>query len=1560
MENISEQFDETKTDDNRMMYEYDKRPTRDLAEREISEDGTKSVIPTDWAGLGLVQDLAMDPFTFSPISPFGRTDRVYSAFQSLRNLGMIKDAYGIEGLRDDEIEAYREKAAVDVKNNRDALIIEAAEAATKLNVSPERITNLLSTPPTVLERETGLEKRSIEVPTEEALESNLDLQMAHLDAAMKMKEDTTDLLIKARIAEQYIDRSEADVKNMGVIQSAMAILSRFLPGADTAKVSLSDPFNVGWNFLSIDTRKKQKEVLQNVMKNVNQDEWKIFLDGLYSTLQDITGDPIAVNDFWKETFGTASVAPALGLGADFFVAAKAAKGLGWVQKIIERNAKAISTAEKVGDTTKVLQEISEGLAAESSADIKTIRKITDTAMDVSKDLINTESYRAVSEGLTQAAEETKLFNDIYQNVIRPEYISQKQEERIQEAVRTWVEEKVAKTPNQNYYDYAQYSFEKDTDGNLLSIIDLATGSDGKQLFASQEAAEKFIKSSPFLKGEAEAIQEMNGWKVRVKLNVPEQGVVLGYSGWEKDKDWKLNRGVAFFRRTLGVPEEAHSQAYALTAGKEAAQTKLKKRVNNVYKNLSKKEKEDVEAVYRQTIHEASKDPNWERPSDDVLKNRFGLNDNQIRYYREGYKISDAALEEKNIYVHHAYSKRGERMLYIKGLEEGRIGKAADKMNKEIFSRNAFIDITKLADEEANGGLYKFGELTENIWKGLEEKGYVAVKLHKPDIVHINGQRIPVKYYIGPREDITSKELPYNLLGYHPEGSRGYTENAGFLKQPNIFNVDGNVLIGTSHTIAADVNPKVLEIQKNELNSVLPIYRKYAEGSLTKAEASIQVNEVTADNKYVKFANIDDMEKNIGQGKLIEDYRYDFEVVRHNEELRQVAEIRARGGIAIDDDIDYADTIFDLSAKDKRGKGLLTTLEDGEVPIVGFSDMIDRNINAIGYNKFTRPYIEYMGRELRQQFSDVIKPQYLNLSDDELLRSSDIFKDIPAGSVNVQRVNAAKNLQQEYKLRTGVKTDFDRYFEDMGTRLAESLGLDKDLWVGQAIEKINPNKLVKSWNWLNTMGWWNIRQALVQANGAYNAVLITPKQASRIASRYMPLRAALAAKTPEQLEEAAKAVSRFGLIKEEEAKGLINHLKRVGVEGAADRLSMYESINAFKGLSDSATMFYREGEKFNAVIAQGAAYLEYIAEHPEVIGRALTNEELLKVAGRGDYIYLAMGRNASSAFEKNALTSALAQFTSYGVSCVEALIGRQLSNPEKLRLLLGNVLAFGTAGTFGGDQYNFYGWLQEQGVNDEVTELLRSGGVNGIIRALGGNIDVKDLGMSLFTSGILGKGKEALDGKGVVDLVKAIPASNGMRVLADLPGTIKEGMSLLIDWVDPKISEQEFISDLKAFYTRDLPSSIGNYTAAYLMYKTGKVYDKKGRITQEDPDAWDIWGRVFGFKRDNNAVYRYVSEILDDSTLLYKDIAESLRTHFIRANDRGEYEEYAQLKETLLYPLSWHDRDQAEVYITDMEREIEDLDTTLYKYWEKHRDKLSWETQERIQEQLDKQGVKVTW
>ena len=1541
---------------------YNEETSKDLAERIISEDGTKQIIPTDWSELDQVREQAMNPNNFSPISPFGRSGRVYSAFQALREKGMIQDAYNVEGVTDDEIGAYREKAAMDVKRDRDDLVIAAAEAAVKLNVAPGTLTQFLLTPPTVMEEATGLEKKSIETPTEEALETNTDLKMAQVDSAMKMQDDITDLFIKSRIAQQYIDKSTEDVKNMNVVSTAMSMLARWLPGAETIKANVTDPLNVGWSFLTINERKKQKEAIKQVMLNSTEDEWKIFLEGLHQTLNELTNDPVAVNDFWKETFGTPSVQSVINLGVDAAIGLKMFAAPKLVDKIIARNAKDISTAEKIGDTKKVLEEVSKNLtgatALEVGADIKTLKKITDTAVDMQKDLVNTESYRAAAEKLTRGSSETKLFADTYREVITPKYIGDQQQKNLEEAVREWAKEQVSKTPVQNYYDYAQYSFEKDANGNLWSYIDVATGSDGKQLFANKEAAEKFINSSPFLKGEAEALQEVNGWKVRVKLNVPEQGVILGYSGWEKDKDWKLNRGVRFFRRTLGIPREAAGQDYALITGKDTAKTKLWRNFNDTAKKLSKDEMNSVESVYRQSIYEAAEDPDWKRYSDEILKDRFNLNETQRDLLREYYKVSDAAALEKDLQLNHSLTRKGMRALYIDGEEGFKIGKRAEKMNKEVFSRNSFIDVSKI-DEEGNG-VYKFGELTEETWKDLEDKGYVAVKLWKPEVIMLNNKRVPITYYIGPREKITSKELPQGLIGFHPEGSRGYDESSVFLKQPNIYDNDGVTLVGTSYTKAADVDYKKVQTQAKELNEVLPIYRKYKEGSLDSTSASIQINEATAGNKYVRFASVDDLEKNIGKGKLIEDYRYNFEAVRSNEELQQVAEIKARGGIPLTDSEDYDDILYDLSAKDKRGKGLLMTFENEYTPIAGFSDMMERNINSIAYNRFQRPYIEYMGRSLRQQFGDLIKPQYLNLSDDELLRNGEIFKDIPAGSPNVQRVSAAKNLQSDYKLRTNVKTDYDRFFENVGVQLAEKLGLDKDSIIGKTVKDLEPNKLLKSWNWLNTMGWWNVRQAIVQAAGAYNVALISPVQAPRIMSRYMPLRAAIAAKTEKQIEASVEAVSRFNLINKKEATGLVDYLRRVDAGNTEGRLSSYEAIKALEGISNSSTMFFREGEKFNAVSAHGAAYLEYIAKHPEAAGRALTNDEMVDVATTANYYYLTMGRNASSEFEKFPLTSALAQFSSFAQSSIEALIGKQLTAGQKTRLLVGNLLGFGTAGTIGTPMYTYYSWLQDQGVSPEVTETMRTGGFNALIRAAGGNIDISDLGMGILTTGILGKSKDAWDSRGVVDLVRAIPSVNGMRVLADLPGTIKDGMTTIINWVDPHATDEKVIGDLKALYTRNIPSSLGNYIAAYLMYKTGNMYDKKGRLTQEDPTAWDIWGKIFGFTRDTNAVYEYVTEVLKDETKLYDDIAESLRREYIKAHEENEYGRYLQLKEILLHPLTSYQQEEAEVRITDMERSIEDLDTTIYNYWDRTRDRLPWNLQDKIERQLEVQGVKPTW
>ena len=162
--------------------------TIDLKRRIETPEGDLQ-IPSDWSAIEQLKQQPMNPNYTRPISRFERLEQPYTLFQSLREKRMIRDAYGVEDAEDNDIAGFRSLAASEVKQQEDELVIDAAEAGVRSNVNPQIVTDFLNNPPNIMNEKTGLEKKSIENPMEEALQENLDLEMFHTDSALKMEDE---------------------------------------------------------------------------------------------------------------------------------------------------------------------------------------------------------------------------------------------------------------------------------------------------------------------------------------------------------------------------------------------------------------------------------------------------------------------------------------------------------------------------------------------------------------------------------------------------------------------------------------------------------------------------------------------------------------------------------------------------------------------------------------------------------------------------------------------------------------------------------------------------------------------------------------------------------------------------------------------------------------------------------------------------------------------------------------------------------------------------------------------------------------------------------------------------------------------------------------------------------------------------------------------------------------------------------------------------------------------------------------------------------------------------
>lgn len=1498
-------------------------------------------IPTEWA---------VEANYVPTVTPAELPHMVYTEQQRRKEEAMQKDAYGYSTpVRD--FGNVRFMAAEEIKQNREDLVIAAAEKASDLGVHPEVIKEFLGVEVSDRLKDVSLEIQSIENPTIEALNENEDLRAFYEDASNDALGSFSHYMTQGQIIEKFLNKAEDVRSDEEAVRWGTYLLAQTIPFYEWTKIKTVDPLDVGFKFLSAGTRQEQMNIVWDAAKKMSPEDFYSYCTGLDNALREATKDPYAVKSFWEGMLQ----GPTIGEDFDALLDATTIGGYGLIKRFASRGAKSISAINKVGDKKKIAQDTKDLLTAkktgavlEAASEEKLISNLTDTAIHPTPDVQNAMGGRNATKDVahSEALEDVTL--KTYNSFIKPTALTEEDAVRQLDAWKRYTEDRIVhKAGKKDVLDNVKISAERNEKGELVGIVDLGTGSNGSYTFvdeaSAQAAAKKYL---PFLKGEYTVFPDANGWKVRAKMSVPDQGYIV--RDWEKNKEFKGSGATTFATGRIWIPGEYHAQDTALIAGKGARQNLLDSEYLKIARKLSKEEEAGLDAIYAQGISEEA------RYSDEVLRDRFNATDRQIEAYRAGYKLSDLNAASINGAVRHKFVQQGYRDISAGG--EHWLGKHIDGIKQEDYLRSTFKDAS-------NGKVYDVGDMSEEMWRTLEKNNdYVMVRLKAPELEYIDDDTtVPVQFIIAPRDMMKSSELPNWIIGWHDEGHRFYDENMLFAKQPVTFN-KGTYTSLMERTLFADLDGKAVRQQVKEINSVLPIYRKYKAGDLTKTQASIEMNKATATNDYFRAGDVDDFEgflrtKDNPNG-VIADWKHDIEVVHSGEELHQSAVLRAQGAVPLyESSKDTIDELFDLTNSAgngywKRGKNPLKTFQGDPVPTVNFRSMVQKNINNTIYLDTNRPYTEWYGRRFKELFGDIVKPGYLeSLSDDELLRSADVLKE-PAKGVSRAKYNAARNMQKDYLLRASPKTQYDKQVEAYMNYVAESVADSK--WAkefniaqrGSAgfdfIKNFEPQNFLKSVNYICNFGWWNIRQAWMQAAGTLNAVLISPAASAKVLSRYNAILGGVLAKDAGQIDEAVKAMKFAGLFEEKEARGLIDYLRRIGVNTSSERLSQYQSLNGFKGIMDTNTAFFRMGERLNAVTAQGASYLEYIKKHPEKIGKALSNEEVVEVFGRGDDIYLNMSKASNSPLQESALTRLPAQYTAFGIRNIEAILGRQLKPDEKFRLFFGNLALYGTAGTLGYSGYNLYKWADEQGIDNETAEIFRTGLANHFARELGwDDAALHEMGPQALGEGLVGRMGDLIQ-DGELDLLQATPATSAVRILKDTPASIGDTYKIIKDIVLPDATEDDIISHVFSLSTRNTPTAVSKYTQAWLGWKLGVITNKRGQIIKDNVTWQDALRHAFGFSSSSQESTSLLYEVIRDKDKLLKDMVKDLEplwANYRRTGSDAMLQDYTNLYATFRSTLDGNDQRRLSQMVNSMQRQ-HGLSTVLDKKIASSRKQLS--------------------
>lgn len=341
----------------------------------------------------------------------------------------------------------------------------------------------------------------------------------------------------------------------------------------------------------------------------------------------------------------------------------------------------------------------------------------------------------------------------------------------------------------------------------------------------------------------------------------------------------------------------------------------------------------------------------------------------------------------------------------------------------------------------------------------------------------------------------------------------------------------------------------------------------------------------------------------------------------------------------------------------------------------------------------------------------------------------------AGTQEVQRLAAAKAIQKTTMEFVGQQSPFGKHLQMLEAKVMDGVynsagqGVVEKLRTAQDfINSRDPMAYFRAWAFRAKMGFFNVQQIAVQAQGLFHITAIAPQHAAQSLAAYTFTRAMSLNSSPEIVKGAAQKLAKMGW-KPEHFEESFNLMQRTGWQNVGKEATFIDDMSdpkLYEGQVgkwlDKSAIFFKETEEMIRTVGWHAAYREWRTANPT---KTVTNREMGQILSRADTMTLNM-TNASKASWERGVLSIPAQFQSYGVRLFEQMWGGQLSTAEKARVLGLNSILYGIpVGLSGPLAYPLYedirAYALENGltVNDTFIQSLIEGIPQLIISTLGG-------------------------------------------------------------------------------------------------------------------------------------------------------------------------------------------------------------------------------------------------
>lgn len=1320
-----------------------------------------------------------------------------------------------------DMDGVRSKAAEDTaKQNEENILYKAAQMLENGINSLDASTYVQNAPTVNIGQAVnwGLEHQAARTQEAEAFRNNEELR------ARLVAEPSSDVLnnmvrvnANRNLLKTKLAQSRAGIANAPLSSVVINAAERFIPFVQQYKDAKVLDENESALRLPSQVRSDQQKVIETAAANMDTNDFAVMLDSIDTGISNNTTDPFTRQDYWEDmqTENTAfdDVITMLDVASVPAIAASMTGKLlssGNKKAAIER----VETLMKSGNAgsdevmNAAVPSFLQPASAEYSQNITT--SVDGYATKLAIDNRAAEEFlNLVKVDSPLGKEDLQRNFDIFKETVKDRY--NLSESRMKH-VNVVADEEMQR-----------------------AIIIVGNGLNGDKGFVAKDAAERYAKRH-FIEGDY-SIEEINGTHfIKAKVNIPDVGVVLKDKAWEQEgKAFKGRAWKRILTGRLSVPDEQHMYDVVAKSG-ESASVKVLRGLQQQVQVLDKKESDLLDTLLKLSDN----DEQW---FDDNSLRALGANDKVVNAYKAEQTANDLLYFVENQTIRKDLERGGYKAYK---LNDGTVIARQETYVKEP-SRTTFKDLT-------DGTYYGPGEMTTEKLNSLLGSEKVLLRKRSAEQLDVNN---PAKFVIVPRNAVKSEELPQFVVKYVAGPRRVYSSGTYYAKNARTARINGERIMLRPRTLFADTDKKAVMKKADEMNQFLKVYRDYKKGLLSADQTAAKMNTMSADNVYFHVGGLEEFEENyIKNYKL--DYYHDIEVVENGVELKDVIKAKQEGTIVLDDADDFfTSSLQDLmDANDRsfnsRGQHLVTPNGD-YTPVVSPLRLMQKNLNKMIYMNTFADYNKYYARRFKEMFWDVIEPSSMlrGMSDVDMLKSVQLMSTQGLSKKMRNKVNAAQNMLEHWRILSNQKTEWDNMVDTYATAIADFLGEKLSYFKrgGSAWENVataRPDKAARNWTFHMYLGCFNPRQLWLQAMGTSNLVLLEPSRGMKAVGLYGPLRSAMTLSDPENISKFAKAALKLTGTSVDDFKDIVKIMRKLNAYGAEGLQSGIDarSIMSAGRFADASTFFFREGERFNFLSSNATALFKYAEDNGKTFKQILNSkEDLMKVMALSDDLYLNMSKASESALQHGIgriPTQLFAQFTAYPIRFMEALLGKQFTKSQKIRLLAGNIALFGISGTTG---LNAYEWLHDK-FSPEISEAISTGLIDALLREADIHITLSDTGPQLLDTFT-----KLLTEEGAFDIVASIPSVNA----AKSAGSLVEMLYRTGKAFYPDADDYSFSNEL-AWIAQEssLPSSLRNATKAIIAYKTGKLYSSKYDLMSDKVGSLEAVMYGLGFSPSERA------------------------------------------------------------------------------------------------------------